>query len=62
MPCAKGEHAMPYIHEIMKIGMTLPAGALHYIEVMHNDWCKIFNDEPCNCKPEIIVNETIHYM
>ena len=53
---------MPYIHEIMKIGMTLPAGALHYIEVMHNDWCKIFNDEPCNCKPEIIVNETIHYM
>jgi len=32
---------------------TLKPGTLSVFDVLHDDWCQIFNGADCNCDPDV---------
>jgi hypothetical protein len=43
------------IEAVLQDGTLSPTpGAVSVINVQHDDWCAIFQGEPCDCDPDII--------
>jgi hypothetical protein len=48
------------IEAAIKNGTMAPApGTASTIEILHDDWCVIYQGEPCNCDPDIIQHPSL---
>lgn len=44
-----------YLQMLMQhIERTGTSPGLHHIEVRHDPWCGIFEDDECDCEPDIV--------
>ena len=34
---------------------VINAGAAKHIQVSHDEWCKIYSNEACNCDPDLMI-------
>ena len=41
------------LHALYRIGAIPREAGLHMVTVYHDGWCGIYQDQRCNCDPEI---------
>jgi hypothetical protein len=59
IPPANRPDARPNYRKVIEAALEdgtlqLAPGTLSVINVQYDDWCAIFQGEPCNCNPDII--------
>lgn len=45
-----------YAAAVVQLGrelLTTKGPGVHHVTVEHDDWCAIFQGQPCNCNPDI---------
>ena len=50
-----------YLRPLLRLfaeGKLGSAAGLQHIAIRHDQWCRIYRDQACNCNPEIQVLET----
>lgn len=52
----KHNHQRKLVELVNQGKLPITPGAMHAIEVAHDDWCALINNRgPCNCDPDIRV-------
>jgi len=47
-----------YLKKILKrLQNAQPVVGVFPVEVRHDDWCDIFKGKPCNCDPDVIMED-----
>jgi hypothetical protein len=44
-----------YMEQNLKIVDEIQAPGLRHVQVLHDDWCKIFRGAACNCDPKVVL-------